>query len=803
MKNKKERKYEKRTMAFSEIFILVLATIAFSWMIGGDIEEVSAEEGDPCGRVCSGTQVYLGVESASGSCVAGSTVVEYCTDGCSTNGISCKTPGEEGGDDKGGGVPWGEIGVGIGSEVVDVAKDKLFGKEIVQGITTDASKESMYNTLVELEEGMGNTAGEVGKEGGLNAWDWINPVKEGGQYAGEGIGGHIQNVFNTVFWAAVVATIVTIFAKKVASERNAGDMTTVAWAGVGVAFAYAVAVEVGLISSGPVGWIGAVIVAALVGLYVLVGGYRIYSREIFTYKPSLWQPPEGGSECYKCNLLKVKGTNEKACSEYVCHSYGKSCTWVNNATLYETCIQNNTNDRQAPVIMPVKNVNGEDVFANNNYDYKLTQAGVKITYKGLGGGDLQCVPTFDSLLIAFNTSESAECRISTERKEGTSAEVFPNMDKLIEGSASTINHTLPLDPMLTMSDLAAENSGYKLTNGGRFTYYIKCQDSNGNFNNGYYQIEFCVQKSDKQPPEIKATSPANNSYIAYGTQKIDSFKVYTNEPAECKWDTKKQPYSQMAHTFDKCYTTLNNLLDGRYGCNTSLNGAFVYGNNNYYVACVDKPGEAERNAGNAELIVFRGTRRLIITDVKINEKQNNSVIIGPEEYNEVNFSVTTYGGAEEGKAVCMYTSDGKSFTMFNNDGVKDYLTTNTETIYLSNGTYNYSVYCEDVAGNLNTTYINFSVKIDTLPPTVVRAYNDEGYLTLITDEQAKCVYSLSSCIYPFEEGTEMDTGDGKDYSTEHNIAWNTENNLYVKCRDELGRDPGASACSIEVKPFEI
>lgn len=817
-KTTSKKENETKAIAFSQIFILVLATIAFTWMVAEDIEEVSAAEGGSCTR-CYLNTIYSGILDANGQCiVSGGIVVKDCGSAGCANDATCNPPesgdGDDGSDGGGNKVDAGDIigGLTTLNEASRQFTDKTLLQWAKEGFSSLVGKPS---DMVFVDYGIpagptstpstalrpftGDLPPTTASPSRLTVWEWVNPASKGAS-GGTAFMNSLANIFNTVLWASVAATIVTIFAKKVSSARNARDMTTVAWAGVGVAAAYAIIAEVATVGAftGPIGWIGAAIVAVAVGIYMLIG-YQIYSRITFTYRPLMWNAPEGGDECYKCNLLKVQGTNENACSEYICQTYGKDCIWVNNATMYETCIQRNPNDRQSPVITYAKNIYGEEVFPDNNYDYRRTQLGHKIIYTGAGAGVQQCMPAFTPLLIAFTTDEPADCRVSTEQKEGTSEEIFSNMKPLTEGGASTLNHTLQLNPMVLMSEGAAENSGYTLKNNGIFRYYVKCQDNNGNMNNGYYMIEFCTQKTDNHPPRILSTSPNNNSYIAYGTQKIDSFKVYLDEPAECKWDTKRTSYTNMAHTFDKCYTNLNNLLDGQFGCNTSLNGAFVYGNNNYYVACVDKPGETERHVGSPELIVFRGTRRLIIGDIKISGKANGTTISDSEEPIQVDISVETYGGAEDGKAICAYSKDGKTFSMFNNDGVRDYLTTNTETLYLTSGIYPYSIYCEDIAGNLNSTLINFTVKVDTLPPTIVRIYNEGEELIFITDEEAECVYSVSNCIYEFEEGNAINTEDG----FEHSLEWDPEKSFYVKCKDKLDMAPSKAECSIEVKAFEI
>ena len=73
------------------------------------------------------------------------------------------------------------------------------------------------------------------------------------------------------------------------------------------------------------------------------------------------------------------------------------------------------------------------------------------------------------------------------------------------------------------------------------------------------------------------------------------------------------------------------------------------------------------------------------------------------------------------------------------------------------GFYEYLIKCYDSAENTATTLINFTVEVDLRPPMVVRAFKDDSSnsLKIITDENAKCVYSTTSCNYNVEEGNEL------------------------------------------------
>jgi hypothetical protein len=846
MKNKKRTKEKekrtKATIALSQIFILVIATIAFSWMIGSEVKIVSAA-GEVCGSggvctnqnlcaaaniisgscssvgedCCKNSGVYQtcssmgGICTSTNDCLSKGTTISPTNSECTSGNICCQaasTPSnsdENSGGGGGSGLFGGAVTIALNAgtnAAIDYLKKKAFGK-----VANDVGSELM------MGDGKGGFS-SINNAGGYNTLN-PGPTSSKSHWLGNILKGPVGNILINAAAAAATALMITHYARQLASQRNAGDITAVTWIGAGIG-TFVASVFGSNLLWGPIISAGITILAT--ALYMLVG-YQLYSQEVYTFRPGLWQPTSIGSECSKCNSLTVGTTGEKACSEYICHSYGTACNWTNDNTQYETCVEVNKGDLSPPVIKPVKNIYGEDVFPitdNANYDYTISQAGAKITYKGEGAGTGYCVPAFTPIILAFNTSENAECKLSLEpsSQTGTDKEKFDKMKDLAEGTAYTINHTLQLPASVTADTASLTNAGYELTNGGTFKFYIRCKDVRGNINTVDYIMQFCTQTGpDTRPPQITGTNPPRGSYITYGADKIQDFQLFTNEPAECKWDTKKVSYTDMAHTFSRCSQNLNDpLSEFDFGCQDNLTGFKSGVENKYYVACKDHPEwkgdaatEAKRNTGRPEEILFQGTIRLMINNVKINEKPNNSLIRGSEENVNVLLEVMTSGGAEQGKARCMYSEDGKSYSLFSNEGSRDYLTTNTETLSMSAGNYKLLIQCYDIATpmpNLNTTLINFSVQVDTSAPSVVRVYKDENsdYLRLITDEVAECVYSTTSeCTYLLEDGTEMETTDG----LEHSIEWNPESDFYIKCIDEFSHAPADGECSIIVRPFEI
>ncbi len=93
---------------------------------------------------------------------------------------------------------------------------------------------------------------------------------------------------------------------------------------------------------------------------------------------------------------------------------------------------------------------------------------------------------------------------------------------------------------------------------------------------------------------------------------------------------------------------------------------------------------------------------------------------------------------------------------------------------------------------------DFTVESDSSPPITVRAYHEESYLKIVTDETAECVYDTVDCRYAYEDGTRMSVIDDVDHFTD----WKTDVNFYIKCQDEFGNQPLPNECSMVVRAVD-
>ena len=287
-KMKKERGI--RSIALSQIIILVVATVAFAWMIGSEVKVVSASAESEANcyaqRFCVDGKIYPGhlinPDLPSETCVANNMIpaLETCSSG-QCNGNEC---------------------------FYDFNKPHNFIIYLGTGIALGDFLLRAYNTI--NKAGIGSKVGTLAGSFG----PYPVPPKTPG-FLGKTFGG--TNLFGQILYSAAAAfgtrmLIMAIVKAFGTSEENMQGLqtSTLIGAGLGTLFG-TLAAHYGWFAAAPVlgGALiaaGIVIVAALT--YLLVG-YKLYSREIFTFRTMLWQPPVGGSDCNKCNLLKV-GTGD-------------------------------------------------------------------------------------------------------------------------------------------------------------------------------------------------------------------------------------------------------------------------------------------------------------------------------------------------------------------------------------------------------------------------------------------------------------------------------------------------------------
>ena len=527
----------------------------------------------------------------------------------------------------------------------------------------------------------------------------------------------------------------------------------------------------GLSKAGAVGLGTGLFVAAI----IFYSTYKDESQEtiIFTCEP--WQAPTGGANCEKCNKQ-----GSLPCSEYQCRSLGQSCELLNPGTDEESCTWVNRHDVNPPVIKPLKDALLDGyVYAPDN-TISPPDKGVKVQNTALAS---KCAEAFTPLTFGIITNEPAQCKISPLREKS-----FEEMGLYFGGSnLFTYNHTQVM--VLPGAD-ALNASGITIKNDGNFEVYARCQDANGNSNTANFVFKYCVEKGpDTTPPLIVSTNLLNNMPIAFDQSSID-LEIYTNEPADCRWDYLDKAYDNM----DNAFTCSKNIFQMNaqmlYPCSTTLTGLKNEFENKFYFRCKDL---SENTNAESYLFTLLGTRPLVIDYVSPDEetiKDSTDII-------QVTLKVETSAGYNDGESACYYSDTGEddSYVMFGNTNSHQH----SQELWFNAGTYKYFIKCLDLGGNTDEKTINFDVESDSLSPLVVRVYHEGSYLKLMTNEEAECVYDTTSCSYTFEDGIKIANIDGITHYTD----WDTQTNFYIKCKDSYGNKPFPDKCNIIAKPAQI
>ncbi len=532
------------------------------------------------------------------------------------------------------------------------------------------------------------------------------------------------------------------------------------------------------------GWAIGLGITAVVTVVTFLAHYKTYDQKTVVFECLPWQPDTGGADCDKCNQQGIL-----PCSEYQCRSLGQGCELLNDEESGEAvCVYVSRDDSEYPTIEA-----WEDVLTSG-YEYSPDNAisppdrGVKIINPESSDG---CIPAFTALNFGIELNEPAQCKIDTTRKQS-----YEEMSFTMSSGLFKEEHIYSLS-LPSPSSLEAE--GIETEVGGEQNLYVRCQDANGNSNPATFIFKFCIEEgADTTPPLIVSTDLLNNMPIAYNQSTIN-LNLYVNEPAECSWSRNDQAYENMENKMGcSLADSVNDMnAQGLYTCTTTLTGIKDGLNNKFYFRCKDQPSAEESNRNtNVESYEFtiKGTQPLAITSLS----PNGTTIKDSTTDVKVTLEAETSAGYNKGEATCYYKESDEAesaYSMFLETGSYQH----SHELWLKTGEHSYDIKCVDLGGNSDYGEITFEVETDTNPPVVVRAYHEDTYLKIITDEKAECVYDFVDCNYAFDDGLSMTTTNDVNHFTE----WKTNRNFYIKCRDEYGREPRPDECSIIAKPFQI
>jgi len=705
------------------------------------------------------------------------------------------------------------------TDIFNAAYDKAMLQNLGKDLATESAKNAVKNAAYDaaIKKGLSTDAANALAKSELEALGDVAKIKTyslseflfgnmNGIEGWTGVGGSstVGAVGAIVVWAAVAFVI----------GRYVGE-----WAGLSVhnsqvlGYALAAGTIAGLVATseailgasavgGPVG----LLIGAAVALVVFALFAKKSSADIIQYNCYLWDSKSGAGltptqmtqRCRLCNSQK-----DFACAEYQCRSLGQGCMLINQdeATGKQLCIWNNTNDILAPVILPWKEALLEDFAYTPDPTVVIPDKGVKITYTGAErvtkDGTTRCAPPYTKISFGVELDEPAKCKISPLRLKNYSimADVF------MGDGIRDYNHSFSLR-MPSQGALEAEN--YTVDNGGKYQFFVRCQDSKGNTNVGTFVFKFCISEGDDiTAPKIEGTSLLDNSPLSYG-QKFTDIELYVNEPANCRWSHTDRSYE----TMEQNLTCANNLSEMNaqmlYTCRGNLTGIKDGQDNTFYFRCKDQPylNATEQNKRNANTQSYRltliGTEPLAIVHLG-----PTGTIKGPTSTVVVNLTVETERGYDEGKAICAFSETGTSGSyidfFYGYDAEPFTQTMHSQELGLTAQNYTYFIKCRDKGGNTDDANVSFQVQVDISPPIVVRVYKEDEYLKIITDEAGKCVYSNSGCDYLFSQGTEMTSLD----ETEHYVEWDISKDFYIKCQDVYQKGPLPKECSLIARPFKI
>ncbi len=562
-----------------------------------------------------------------------------------------------------------------------------------------------------------------------------------------------DNFLTGLIWAGAVAGGVQLIGSLIGLDPNLVNSLTYASAGGIIAGNAAHGLALGSAASIGIG--------IAVGAIIFLLTYKEESKKFVQVECLPWQPAIGGADCEKCNQDPFR-----PCSEYRCKALGQACELLNPGTAKEQCAWVVRNDVKSPIIRL-----SDEALAPKSQGLKYVPdtavrppaIGFKIV-KGNNG----CLQAFTPLQFGVNTDEPAQCKVdythtdkfeqmqfylgesnyfeynhtqkmSLPAPEGATATAAAAATVTTSGATGTTSGTAGTGT--TGAGAAGASGAPVLKNDGTFTLFIRCMDANGNQNVDEFAVRFCVDKSpDTTQPLIDSFSIASGSPVAFNSTKA-KIDAYTNEPAQCKWSTESKAYELMENNMNcltKTYLINSNL---EYACSSELNGIKDGQDNKFYFRCKDL---AENVNTQSKELVLRGTQKLVIDKVGPNE-----TVFGSTNTVPVNLTIETSNGENEGNSICSFSpTEGSYIKMFETKSFK-----HRQRLDLGKGDYTYFFKCEDAGGNLAYANTSFSVSIDQEAPKITRVYrSDAEGLKIVTDEDAECVYDIKDCNYDFSKG---------------------------------------------------
>lgn len=504
------------------------------------------------------------------------------------------------------------------------------------------------------------------------------------------------------------------------------------------------------------GVITIVVVVIIIAIFYFLGiGKKKEISVTFSCLP--WQPPLGGAHCDAC------GAQGMPCSPYACQSLGAACQYIEDSA-ESHCINAGRGDVAAPLISP-----NPAVATNDSHYEQISPNGFQLVGAEANG----CVSRFSALRIGISTNEQAQCHVANQhtanfdamidyfhQQNGRQSNLFRSNHTLafLIPSQEAIDNELQIDEEFDIDPSEAFTTFFMPDSSGNVNLYVRCTDPSGNKNTAEYAINFCVSpEPDRTAPHISGFTPASPAFVALNaTSKTVGF--FVNEPAECRWSVEDKTYETMENGAS-CASGINDYGLAGWPCNVTLPAPIGTNDRAFYFRCSDKPWI---NATDPLANDSRNTNQQSVA-YTLRPTQTPLRITTIRPYNEtlftnglpllLNLSVTTSGGASGTGRVCWYRSGDNEIPFFVT-GSDRHIQPNLRLF--AEGIYNYPIRCRDDAGNEAFGESRFTVAIDDHGPAITRIYSSNNRLTIITNEDALCAFSLQTCAFSFANGTRME-----------------------------------------------
>ncbi len=550
------------------------------------------------------------------------------------------------------------------------------------------------------------------------------------------------------------------------------------YASVGASFS-SYALGVGITTGG---W-ALVVLVVIIAIFALLGiGKKKETNVKFQCLP--WQPPLGGARCEQC------GSDGLPCSKYQCQSLGQACRYLNQNGEAQ-CVNAAVDDTSAPFIQEDASVLGQG--------YRYTQTST-LGYRLEGSGTGGCVPRFSPIRLGIATNELAQCKVANTHTENFEAmnEYFQrandNQNPLFRRN-HTMYFSIPSNEAI-QNEQSIDNefdnepgeqgnrysSLFMPDSSGNVNLYVRCTDATGNKNIQEYAINFCVTaEPDLTAPVISSFNPPSPGYVALNAtdRKI---RFWTNEPAECRWADSDRAFESMTEQAS-CSSSLGDGTIQGWMCNATLPAPLNQNERTFYIRCADQPwvNGSTSSSTQGRNMNMQGTPYVLrktsipLRITSVSPSNVNLFVLGLPA--RVNLTVTTAGGADGQARYCSYTIGSYVIPFFETGGDTH---RQPGLTLVAEGNYSYPITCEDSAGNRASDEIRFGIGVDSEGPRITRVYREGGQLTVVTNEPARCAYSLSSCSFNFVNGTLM-SGEER----VHASTFNADISHYIYCRDRF------------------